>query len=525
MAPTVAPLGRIAAQPNLGGRVTSLRRNVMANLFGRAWASVIVIILTPAYLRVLGVEAYGLIGAFVAFQTVAMLFDFGLGLTLNRQLATLSVSAQKNTQEIHDTVRTFESIYWLIGALIGVTIAAAAPIVAQGWFHASAALAAESVTAVALMGVAIGAQFPSALYLGGLLGFHRQATANALLALAATLRGVGALFVILTVGPNIAAFFAWQVIASCFQTALFRWGLIRALPVAREIRFRQTILAANLRFAAGLTAITALGTVITQVDKVMLTLLVSLENFGYYALSWTVASGLYLFVTPIFNAVFPSLARSTSSTTLGDTYHRACQVGSLLLLPPAVTVVIFAPEALSAWLGNPTQVQATIWLVRILAAGTAINGLLNLPYALMLATGWTRLLLATNVIALIALIPLILFLVASFGMGGAATAWFAYNLSIALAVIPLMHRRLLVGQAMRWYTRDVGPPLIGALCGAGIVRLVAGEPSSRASTLLLVAAAWAASAVGAWIATPSRSALIGLTRGDADTSAGLPADR
>src|SRR5439155_11966103 len=135
------------------------------------WASVIVIILTPAYLRVLGVEAYGLIGAFIAFQTVALLFDFGLGLTLNRQLATLSAAVEKNTQEIRDTVRTFESIYWLIGALIGAAVATAAPVIAQSWFHSSAGLAAESVTAVALMGVAIGAQFPSALYLGGLLGF------------------------------------------------------------------------------------------------------------------------------------------------------------------------------------------------------------------------------------------------------------------------------------------------------------------------------------------------------------------
>ena len=54
----------------------------------------IAIAATPIYLAALGVEAYGLIGAFAVIQTMLLLFDLGLGLTFNRELARLSSASE-----------------------------------------------------------------------------------------------------------------------------------------------------------------------------------------------------------------------------------------------------------------------------------------------------------------------------------------------------------------------------------------------------------------------------------------------
>jgi O-antigen/teichoic acid export membrane protein len=485
----------------------SMTRNVLANLLGRSWVSLVAILLTPSYLVALGVEGYGLIGAFAVIQTMLVLFDLGLGLTLNRELARLSAAPEGASGLMHSLLRTFEAVYWFVGILVGVVLVAAASFLSTAWFHPSQLAPNEAATAIALMGVTIAVQWPSALYSGGLLGLRRQVTANAILALSATLRGFGALAVLQFV-PTISAFFAWQVFASVVQTILLRVSLGRSLPnAATPARFDRTLLLANASFAAGVTGITLLGAMVTQLDKFVLSSLVSLQDFGYYALAATVASGLYIFVTPVFNAAFPHLASASGDTELRSSYRRACQIGSLVLLPPAVTLVLFAPEALSAWLGNEQHISAMIWLVRILAAGTALNGLLNLPYALMLAARWTTTLLAVNLVALVVLVPVILILVGRLGPVGAAVSWLSYNLATTIVLVPLMHRRLLVGYGFRPYARDLCAPFLGALGGAALVRITLVEPSSRTSQLFTLILALCVSATVAWFLTKDRPSL------------------
>jgi O-antigen/teichoic acid export membrane protein len=482
----------------------------MANMLGRAWTSLIAIALTPVYVSMLGVEAYGLIGVFTVLQTVFLILDLGLGLTLNRQLSALSVEREANAQLMRDTVRTFERIYVLVGAIASGALVLAAPSLSQAWFHASGLSTTETTVAIALMGVAIGMQWSSALYLGGLLGLERQVSANLILAACATVRGLGAAAVLHFVSPTIVAFFAWQLIIGGLQTLGLRVDLLRSLPVGRfQDQFRSSIFTTNARFAGALTGIAVLGTLITQIDKVILSTIVSLEEFGYYALAATVTSGLYVFVGPVFNASFPRLVMAQQrGENVGHVYHRACQIASVLLLPPAVALVIFAPEALNGWLGETPRSETMVWLVRTLALGTALNGLANLPYALMLAAGWTRLPLVMNIVAVVALIPLVVLLSTRFGTVGGAMAWLIYNVGVVLVGIPIMHRRLLRGHAWRWYVVDVGAPLLGALAGAVLVRVAIGEPSSRPGMVFLFLTALCAGGLGAWLFTPGRFLLI-----------------
>jgi hypothetical protein len=211
-------------------------------VIGRAWVTAIAILLTPAYLGLLGIEAYGLIGVFALLQTILALFDFGLGLTLNRELAALSHELRANSQLMRDTVRTFEIVYWLVGLLIGATVIAGAPFLATTWFHSSVLSTTATTIAIALMGLAIGVQWPSWLYQGGLLGLERHVTMNGILAGCAGVRWVGALLVLRFISPTIELFFAWQIIASAIQTLVLRLALARLLPEGRNSRFDRAIL-------------------------------------------------------------------------------------------------------------------------------------------------------------------------------------------------------------------------------------------------------------------------------------------
>jgi O-antigen/teichoic acid export membrane protein len=490
------------------GLLSPLAVNALANLVGRAWASIVAIALTPIYVAILGIEAYGLIGVFTLLQTILTIFDLGFGLTLNRRLSTLSADREQNAQLMRDTVRTFEALYLFVGAVVSTALVVTAPLLARVWSRASTVSTTETEAAIALMGIAIGMQWCSSLYLGGLLGLDRQVRANITLAAVATVRGLGAITVLHYVSPSMLAFFAWQIVAGLLLTLTLRFELHRALPRALSpAKFRATALRSDLRFAGALTGITALGTILTQLDKVVLSAIVPLEEFGYYVLAATVTTGLYIFVAPVFNAAFPRLVAALGRVEeLEHTYHRASQMASVLLLPPAVALAVFAPEALTGWLGQAPPSTA-VWLVRILAAGTVLNGLANLPYALMLAAGWTRLPLAMNLVAVATLIPALVLLSAAFGAIGAAAAWLTYNVGVALIGVPVMHRRLLRGHLVRWYVSDVGAPLLGTLSAVFFARIVLTNTDSRVGLIALFVAAVFAGAVGAWLLTPARTSL------------------
>jgi len=358
------------------------------------------------------------------------------------------------------------------------------------------------------MGAVVAVQWPTVLYSGGLMGLQRQGLWNAINASAATLRGVGAVVVLWKVSATILAFFAWQVAVSLLLTFAVRTSLWRSLPGAPRPKFRVALLARVWRFAAGMTAITLVTLVVTQLDRLVLSKFASLKEFGYYTLASAVALGLYALITPVFEAFYPRFSQLVAvgdDAALRSLYHRGCQFMAALVLPVAAVVAFFSRDLVLVWTGSVEMTDRTHALVTILIAGTALNAVMNLPYALQLANGWTRLAFLTNLVALLLLAPLAVVLVRRFGSSG--VAWITVILNAGyLAFTPnVIHRRLLPGEKGRWYLWDVGVPLAVAVLAGGVGRAVLAPPAgaSRPVRLLLVLIAYAVTVGAVVSAMPS----------------------
>jgi len=77
-----------------------------------------------------------------------------------------------------------------------------------------------------------------------------------------------------------------------------------ALPLAPlPTRFSGSALIGIWRFAAGMMAITFRALLLTQVDKILLSRLLTLESFGYYALAGLVANALYMLLGDYYGVV------------------------------------------------------------------------------------------------------------------------------------------------------------------------------------------------------------------------------
>jgi len=437
------------------------------------------LVFVPLYIHFLGIEAYGLIGIFATLLAIFGLLDMGLSNTLSREMARLSVQDGK-AQEMRDLLRTLEIPYWAVGLLISVIVIVLSPFIAHRWVNAENLSPNTVQTAIMIMGLAVAFQWPIGLYSGGLMGLQRQVLLNGINVVMATFRGVGAVLVLWLVSPTIDAFFSWQIVVSVVHIGLIVFFLWRSLPDAAEPpRFRRELLLNIWRFAAGMTGITVLVTILMQLDKVILSRMLSLEMFGYYTLASVVAMTLYRFIAPVFSATYPRL---TNLVALGaaeeilDLYHKSAQLVSVLILPAALVVALFSKEVLLLWTQNPETAEHTHLLVSILIMGTAINGLMNIPYALQLAYGWTRLTFLCNLVSVLILVPLLISLTKWYGGVGAACVWVVLNVGYILVAIPIMHRRLLPTEKWRWYSIDVGLPFGVALLVAGAFRLVLPMP-------------------------------------------------
>ena len=233
--------------------------------------------------------------------------------------------------------------------------------------------------------------------------------------------------------------------------------------------------------------------------------MLSLELFGYYTLAWTVANGLRTLTGTVFTVLFPVFSQRVAvgdMEGLKHLYHRSCQLMSVLILPVAILVALFAREILAIWIQNLVTVTNTHLLVSLLIIGTALNGLMNLPYALQLAHGWTSLAFYTNVISVILLIPLLVVAISYYGALGAAAVWIALNSGYVLISLQIMHRRLLKGEQWQWYFQDVGFPMVATLSVIGIGRLLIHNQMPLQITLPSLMIVFALALTSAMLAAP-----------------------
>jgi O-antigen/teichoic acid export membrane protein len=455
--------------------VTRLRNNIIANFGGRSWSIVMGLVFVPVYIHILGIEAYGLIGFFLSVQAFFFILDMGLSATLSRELAR-DTHAGADADDKRDLVRTLEWLYWPAAVVIAIGVFAISEPIAANWLKPVSLSVDRTAHAIVLMGLAAALQWPSGFYSGGFSGLERQVLLNGLGALFATLRNLGAVGVILYVSPTIEAFLWWQVAVNGFQTATYGLVLWQLLPAGKRLpAFRRTRLRELFAFALGMTGIAALGFFLRQSDKVILSTLLPLNEFGYYTLAATVATSLSAVIQPFFNALYPrysGLVATGNQRKLTLLYHQSNQLLVVLVASIASVLAIFAVDILRLWTHNPVLAARSGGILTVLAIGTSLNGFLNLPYALQLAYGRTRLALYQNILAVVIVVPLTWFLAMRFGGIGAASVWLALNLSYISIGIPLMHRKLLPDEMKPWYRYDVLPPTLAAVAVTAVARII-----------------------------------------------------
>lgn len=489
----------------------SVKTNIIANYAGSIWTALMQLAFVPLYIKFMGIESYGLIGFFGTLVAMFAILDMGLSATLNRELAIRSALPGQE-QSSRDLLRTVEIIYWTVAVVIGAAVIALSYPVARYWVNAESLSMSDVQQAVMIMGLVTILRWPFGMYQGGLLGLQRQVLVNGLNCFTGTLRGVGAVLVLWLVSPTVQAFFGWQIVVSGLETFASAYFLWRSMPVIeRRPRFQKALILEIWRFAGGMMGISVIGMLFIQADKIVLSRMLSLENYGYYMLAWSLSVGLLRIVNPIVTAIYPQLTilvAKSDNELLATTYHKSVQFLSVALIPPAMIIAFFSAEIIGLWFGNPYIAQRTHWIASLLIIGLLSNAFVNIPYVTQLSYGWTSLHLVASIVSLVLCVPFMILLTSFYGMIGGVSAWVGFNLGYFVIVIPLMHLRILKGELWRFYFVDIGIPLMATLLFVLLGRSIVPPNLSKLQMIMTLCAFTAAAYFVAVMATPEgRSAL------------------
>lgn len=447
-----------------------MSRNLLAGLANSVWSALLGLAVVPFYLKYLGIEAYGLIGFFVTTQAVLGLLDMGLAPTINREVARCSAS--EKLHEAGKLLHTLAVVYWIMAGAIALLIIALAPFIAKYWLQSKQLSAQTILHAVMLMGLVVACRWPIGLYQGALIGAQRLALSSGISMTMATIGNLGAVAVLAFVSPTIEAFFIWQACVGFIYAAAMRWGAWRVIGRTTGVRFDINELKNIWRFSVGMSGVAVSAIILMQLDKILLSKILSLEDFGRYALAGVVASGLYILLTPTFNVIYPrlsALVATADTEKLIDLYRSGTRLFLAALFPVATATALFAEEILTLWTGNAALASSTAPIVSLFLIGTALNGVMHFPYALQLANGMTRLPLTINAILVVIMIPTTTLLALKYGAVGGAAAWAILNGIYLLIGTWLTHKSLLKGIGFKWLIFDVGMPLILSLMVVGLV--------------------------------------------------------
>jgi O-antigen/teichoic acid export membrane protein len=438
--------------------------DISISIISNGWLAGINFIFTPIFLKILGPEGYGLVGIYTTLYTALILFDFGLSTSLNKELALLSYT-KGNATKARSVVRKAETISWIISIIMIVFFIISIDYLSMHWIKSDSFSFDYIKKILLLVGISLFFQLPINLYTGGLYGLQRYSALSILNIISTSIRYFGAFFVLKYHSNDIIAFFYWQIFSSIFNLLLVFFFFRRALPKknkedVQEFYSYQMI----LKIAGGIGVFSVGEFLLGQIDKVILTKLISLEIFGYFMTITTFASATTLFIRPLGNVAFPKLSiLANHSTELKKQYFNISNLMAILICPFIWWICFYSREIILLWSKNSQLADQGQVILQFLIVGNGIYALNKIPAVLSLAKGQNMILIYQNFVSSIILIIIVLFLTPQIGVLSGAIGWGIVNLIFLSISVPIIHKKIFDNIELIWFYEIIIRPNLTVL--------------------------------------------------------------
>lgn len=405
----------------------SVKSNVVANYIGTFFIVLAPVLALPNYLHEMGANVWGLVSLITTLQALMSILDAGVSQALVREF-----SQNKNVTYQEQKIDAlllfgFEKIYWSFAFVVGLVVVLFSDQITNQWLKVgSVGIDQAKLALYGAVGIFF-LQFPGSVYRSFLTGIQAQVLLNLIMTVGVLIKHVGGV-VIVFIWPNLFAFLLWQGFSAALETFVRRFYAWRVFKLSRPSCYWDHALMKRISLPIiGMSGATLFATLTVQMDKIILSGMVSIEKFGYYVIASTLSIGALQLIYPIVNAAIPyavDLKKKRSLTGFNIAYAK---IVLAIIIIFWLLFYFFGDFCLNLWLRDfyiSTQIYG---LLKFLLVGTALNALYTIGYINWIVEGRFDRVFQVNLISFILSIILMPILIVRYGMFGASLGWILIN--------------------------------------------------------------------------------------------------
>lgn len=403
----------------LSGRL--LIRNTAFNLLGQGLPLFVALFATPAIVRGLGVDRFGILT--LAWMVIGYFAMFDLGLSRATVKYVAEALGKGEVERLPVLVWTSFGFQLLLGLVIGLLLALLVPVLADLAFKIPPNMASESRSVFIILAYSLPIILMPMVLKGVLEAGQRFDLINPVQILAGSLMFLLPLLgIYLGIGlPGIVSL----LVLSRLGTAAAYFILCRKIfpSILSGFTFDRTLVRKLISFGGWMTLSNIFGPILLYLDRLVIGIAISVAAVAYYSVPLEVVLRLMVFPVSVILVLFPAFsAISTASReTIVRLYIRSMKYLFLVMGPLVFIMVLFARDILRLWLGQDFAQQSSL-VFQILAAGMLLTPV-QVSASLLQGIGRPDITAKFYLLEFVFYIPVLWFLVARMGITGAAIAW------------------------------------------------------------------------------------------------------
>jgi len=473
----------------------SLKLNIFASYASQLYVTGIGILILPLYIKYMGAEAYGLVGFFTMLQAWFALLDMGLTPTISRETARYfggSLSALAYRQ----LYRALSVIFVGVALVGGGVLFFLAEQIADRWLTIERLTMSEVLISVQIMAVSVALRWLCGLYRGVVTGAEHFLWLSGFNAIIATLRFISVFGTMTLYGFTPSVFFLHQFAVVIIELIGLYWRSQRLLPaknsLVEDIGWSINPIKPVLKFALSIAFTSSIWVLVTQTDKIILSGILPLAEYGYFTLAVLVASGIMIVSGPVSGTIMPRMANlyaQGKQAEMIEIYRSATQIVSVLAGTASLVIAFYPQQLLFVWTGDKILSETVAPILRLYALGNALLAVGAFPYYLQYALGNLRYHIIGNIVMVSILLPSIIWAASHYGGVGAGYAWLGMNLLYFIFWVGYVHRQLTPGLHIKWLLNDtlaIYAPVALVLSGSVLAGLGVNNESRMLSLFILI---------------------------------------
>jgi len=421
--------------------LTKIKKDILVNYMGTGVNVIVPLLALPWYISLLGMNNWGLVSFIWMLQALLGILNAGVGQILVSKFSILS-QQEHSREAVADLFFGFEKLYWLVSILCCLVLIISSEQIATIWLHPAGVSISDGQKVICAAGLIFLLRFPSSVYQSALFGLGYQGTYNVISAGATVVRhafGVALLFY----WANLETYLIWFVVSFLLETLVI--GYASWQEVGQELftlSWKFGKVKEVLILSLGFSFAVILGMLTLQIDKLMISWMLPIEQLGYYAIASAVGVGIVQAVDPINRSVLPIVSGMQEDQDSLRIFNFKILLVMVAIIGVIGSVYMVAGEwLLMLWLRDIHLVAVIMPVVTMLLCGSGMYAIYGIGNMNWVATGRSSRALLVNVLGLVMALITTPFMIENYQLVGATFPWLILNLIGLLMGLDWMRKR------------------------------------------------------------------------------------